>query len=999
MRPFPLIRALGVAALVVLTLLTSAGLASRVSAATDIVFVARQHLATQDDIFRDETGPAGQFGTGLPKFAPKSKLMIRRGDGALTTLVDGANPGPATGNLIDVQSPDVSFDGTKILFAGATTIDPDAAQYGWRLYEIGVDGTGFRKLPIPDRSFTSVPNNNSEGYDYGNYETYRWWNDLFPAYLADGRIVFASTRYPSRSPYDARFDYNLYVVNSDGSALRRITAERGGLLHPTPLPDGRIIFSRWWNNFNQPSSKGVFNRIDNRANDQTLPDGTLIYGNPDAEFNPPGGKLPNGDEIRVGPNAWHLQVVDPDGTNFERYAFTPYSAWARTEDDGHDTYTAAQPALVFSGNEMFIAFTSQQDSTMVHSTQKTGIRVARPGVNMLYANAGDAIAGLSYDRAWDDGNYDPPYALHPAGMPDGKILFSYTTAADSSLPTSGTYNDPVTGRRFDLQGSQLQYKLFTMNLSGGGKTELAVSIGKADAMDAKPIVTRTGWTSKSDQFTTTPNDDPRQWNVPNTLGPYGFTQKGPAEIQLATITNPNVYANAPLSLPYINNSPPPGSVKFADIYLDANQFTGAYCYGDGYPDPCDVFKEDVQVRAVKYTTVPVSPRGEFTAQIPADVPAFIVLRDAEGRAVSGWNRGYISIAQGNAYARPGEAVTCIGCHFGHVSGSIKNKNEAMAGWTNVAPYAKATASSENRDEDQYQPFDPSRLIDRRGFIPVPNGGPSNPTEPDNPGYQDVENGWMAAENKSAGEWVQLKWDSPVKIKSIKLYGPPTSGGDWGGFGQGPVGTPYHITGGTLALSSGGSVIQTLNVGKVNSYAEGGTVVNLAAPLVIDKLRFNIGGVEGFWHWQVVAALNEIEVMGMDDEASPDGETPTETPTATLTPGAPTVTATATSTSDPCSASKPPKAQLNSPARNAKLKTVTVPLDWDAVECATKYKLEIRQGSPTGDVVLKKTLKVGTEWTTPALDKNTVYHVILKACNARGCTFGDWQRFKIKKNAE
>ncbi len=1044
MRPFRLFRALGIVALVALTFLISSRLAAPLFAATDIVFVARQHLATEDDIFSDEKGPAGQFGTGLPKFAPRSKLMIRHADGSLTTLVDGANPSPATGNLIDVQSPDVSFDGTKIVFAGATTIDRDASQFGWRLYEIGVNGTGFRKIPIPDRTFTSVPNNNSQGYDYGNYKTYGWWNDLFPAYLADGRIVFASSRYPSRSHYDERYDYQLYVVNSDGSNLHRITTERAGLLHPTPLPDGRIIFSRWWNNFNQPSSKGVFQRIDNKPQDQTLADGTLIYANPDATFNPPGGKLPNGDEIHVGPNAWHLHVVNPDGTDFQRYAFTPYSEWARTEDDGHDTYTAAQPALVFNNGEMFIAFTSQQDTTMVHSTLKTGIRVARPGVNMLYANSGDAIAGLSYEKAWSQGNTSPPYALHPAGMPDGKILFSYTTGADGSLPTTGTYNDPITGRPFNLQGSNLQYKLYTMNLNGGNKTELPVSIGKADAMDAKPIVARTGWTSKSDDFTAVPQDDPRQWNVPADLfpGQYGWSQKNSGNIQTATIHNPNVYANAPLSLPYINNSPPPGSIKFADIYVDANQFTGSYCYGN-WPQPCDAFKQDVQVRAVRYTTVPVSARGEFTAQVPADVPAFIVLRDADGRVVSGWNRGYISIAQGNAYARPGETVTCIGCHFGHVSGSIKNKNEALAGWTNVAPYANATASSENRPDDQYQPFDPSRVNDRRGFIPIPVGGPPNPAADgtllpapvggldsvqrggkfvpqlppsapeaaaaDDPNMQDSENGWMSAEHatnaSAAGEWIQLKWDSPVKIKAVKLYGPPSTNGDWGGFGQGPTSTPYHITGGTLGLSLNGQLQQSLDVGRVNSYAEGGTIINLATPLVIDRLRLTVNSTEGYWYWQNVAALNEIEVMGMDDQASPDDSgataTPTHTATATqtTTPTTPSATPTITNTPDPCTVAKPAAPALTAPEANARLNTLAVLVDWNEVECAVKYRLQVRVGSTDGTLVFKRTVKNVSELTTTPLEKNKRYYVRVAACNIKGCRWAGWQMFRVTKKAQ
>jgi len=44
-------------------------------------------------------------------------------------------------------------------------------------------------------------------------------------------------------------------------------------------------------------------------------------------------------------------------------------------------YHAAQPAVIQQENALFVAFTSQPDSTMFHSTLKTGIRVAQPGVD------------------------------------------------------------------------------------------------------------------------------------------------------------------------------------------------------------------------------------------------------------------------------------------------------------------------------------------------------------------------------------------------------------------------------------------------------------------------------------------------------------------------------------------------------------------------------------------------------------------------------------------
>jgi len=147
-----------------------------------IIFVARAHLATEDVIFDDELGPAGQWGTGIPKYAPNSDLVRRDPDGTLHVY---NLPG-----LVDVQSPDVNFDASKIVFAGATTIDPDDPDYGWRLYELDADnytGSSLTQLTFSDRSIT-IPN----ASQFGNYETYYDYHDLFPAYLADGRIAFNS---------------------------------------------------------------------------------------------------------------------------------------------------------------------------------------------------------------------------------------------------------------------------------------------------------------------------------------------------------------------------------------------------------------------------------------------------------------------------------------------------------------------------------------------------------------------------------------------------------------------------------------------------------------------------------------------------------------------------------------------------------------------------------------------------------------------------------------
>jgi hypothetical protein len=140
---------------------------------------------------------------------------------------------------------------------------------------------------------------------------------------------------------------------------------------------------------------------------------------------------------------------------------------------------------------------------------------------------------------------------------------------DNSLPSSGQYNG------FDLQGSNLRYRLWAMNVDGTGQTAVIVDLASiglstADIMDAKSIEPRIGWTALTDAFTDIPSDDPVNGNVPNTMAAYWFSQNGPNDIQTATVHNPNVYANASLYYPYINNSPPPGSVSKAQLWVDAN---------------------------------------------------------------------------------------------------------------------------------------------------------------------------------------------------------------------------------------------------------------------------------------------------------------------------------------------------------------------------------------------------------------------------------------------
>lgn len=94
------------------------------------------------------------------------------------------------------------------------------------LFEIGIDGGGLRQL-------TDHP----------------LWNDLEPAYCADGSIVFASDR-SGRSSECGRFSadhtvINLYGIDADGGGLRRINDNKDIDRYPHCLDSGLIAYTRW----------------------------------------------------------------------------------------------------------------------------------------------------------------------------------------------------------------------------------------------------------------------------------------------------------------------------------------------------------------------------------------------------------------------------------------------------------------------------------------------------------------------------------------------------------------------------------------------------------------------------------------------------------------------------------------------------------------------------------------------------------------------------------
>lgn len=308
-----------------------------------ILFVQRLGVAGSPIV--PGVGPAGRT------IVTGGKLIVRESDGRMHPLL-------SEGRFFDVADPSVSYDGRSIAFAAVTARDS-----AWRIWRCDAGGRDLVPVTRSDRKL-DVSMWREQAASLERYD------DFDPCWLPDGRLVFASTRYPFPAQKDHVASSNLWVVNADGSGMSRISAERMGGEEPSiDAADGRIVYARWF-----------FNRF-RAANNPT----GVVVGFDGAV---------QADTVDL----WHGGSIEYDGDHLHL---------AGGDARSRPGQMAYQPIVL-------------RDSTFIGVRAERGslTRAGRLGLQAFTRRFSSArpLYGYGAEVGWS--------ACAPAAMPDGRIVFS-----------------------------------------------------------------------------------------------------------------------------------------------------------------------------------------------------------------------------------------------------------------------------------------------------------------------------------------------------------------------------------------------------------------------------------------------------------------------------------------------------------------------------------------------------------------------------------------------
>jgi hypothetical protein len=511
----------------------------------------------------------------------------------------------------DIKHLAASLDGLKVAFAMRGPLgdfDEDETPT-WNIWEYNIETDVLRRV-IPSDIVAE------DG------------QDVSPAYLPDGRIVFSSTRQrqskailldEGKAQYEATTEDNnesafvLHVMNADGTDVHQITFNRSHDTDATVLQNGRVLFTRW---------ESVGN-VDGLHLYTTNPDGTdtqLHYGALSHDTGTPANE-------------------DPDEPS-PPIEFTR----AREMSDGRLMVLARERTDVDFGGDLIIIDANRY----VENTQPLQANAGLPGPAQVPATLNEVrtIPGPSPGGRFQSG--------FPLWDGSGRILVSWSQCrlldVDGSDPTRIVPCDPPSA--VDAPNAQAAAPLYSVWMFDPAQNTIlpvmqpveGVMVTEAIALQPRVplpavIVDRKAPGELDADLVSEGAGLLSIGSVYDIMGTDQARLANNAVSTISAISNPSnpQYANR--------------QVRFIRIEKKVSMPDD-----DDIVDPDNsAFGQSNEMREI-LGYAPVEPDGSVRMKVPANVAFQLSLLDANGRALP--NRRH------NAWlsVRPGETLECIGCH-------------------------------------------------------------------------------------------------------------------------------------------------------------------------------------------------------------------------------------------------------------------------------------------------------------------------------------------------